>query len=81
MLEPGDALLVVTDGISEAAAPDGSELGLDPLSRLLAAGADGCADHLAQTCVELAAAHRAGSPPSDDVTVFVARRGSAPTLA
>lgn len=80
-LEPGDALLVVTDGISEAAAPDGRELGLDPLCRLLAAAGDACADHLARTCVELAAAHRAGSPPTDDVTVFVARRGPTPTLA
>jgi sigma-B regulation protein RsbU (phosphoserine phosphatase) len=75
-LSGGDALLVVTDGISEAAAPDGSELGLDPLSRLLAAAVDGGADHLARTCVDLAAAHRAGAPAADDVTVFVARRGS-----
>ncbi len=73
-LEPGDALLVVTDGISEAAGPDGRELGLAPLSGLLAAGLDATADDLAQQSLELAARHRAGHPPSDDSTVLIALR-------
>jgi len=72
-LSRGDALLMVTDGILESTAPDGSELGTERLARAFASNAGIPASDIAVACLEAAARHRAGGPSTDDITVFVAR--------
>jgi phosphoserine phosphatase RsbU/P len=73
-LAPGDTLLLYTDGIVEAANPEGDEYGAERL-------ADLCRRHRQSTCAELAAALEAdleafvrGVPFADDRTLVMARR-------
>ena len=73
-LAPGDLLVLYTDGIVEAADPDGEEYGLERLKRL-------CARHRAGTSAALAAAldrdlleFVRGTPFADDRTVVLAKR-------
>jgi sigma-B regulation protein RsbU (phosphoserine phosphatase) len=77
-LEPGDLLLLYTDGITEAMAPlkggDSRELfGTDRLDALLldrgAAGADGCIDRVRREV----AAFSEHTPPTDDQTMIAIR--------
>jgi sigma-B regulation protein RsbU (phosphoserine phosphatase) len=73
-LAPGDRLVLYTDGIVEAANPEGEEYGLERLASL-------CARHCRSSCAELAGAVEAdleafarGVPFGDDRTLVVARR-------
>jgi sigma-B regulation protein RsbU (phosphoserine phosphatase) len=73
-LAPGDTLVLYTDGIVEAANPEGEEYGAERL-------ADVCRRHRQAPCAELAAALEAdleafagGVPIADDRTVVMARR-------
>jgi serine phosphatase RsbU (regulator of sigma subunit) len=72
-LEPGDALLAYTDGVTEARAPDGAFFTEERLFALLG--------HPAASAVALlerieagVRAHIAGAAPADDITVLVVRR-------
>jgi hypothetical protein len=73
VLEPGDALVAHTDGVTEARSPDGAFYGEDRFRELLRslAGAD------AATIVEAVdadvVAFRSGADPSDDLTLLVVR--------
>jgi sigma-B regulation protein RsbU (phosphoserine phosphatase) len=72
-LGTGDALLVVTDGVTEARGTDGSLFGDDRLDALLVGGARGAAELLAE--VHGAVQSRgAGVPLSDDLTMLAVRR-------
>jgi sigma-B regulation protein RsbU (phosphoserine phosphatase) len=70
-LLPGDRIVVVSDGVTDATAPDESDFGMARL--LAAAGAAGHRDpaallaHLLDTIREFSA----GSPALDDVTIAV----------
>lgn len=73
-LAPGDTLVLYTDGIVEAANPEGDEYGAERL-------ADLCRRHRQSSCAELAAALEAdleafvsGVPFADDRTLVMARR-------
>jgi serine phosphatase RsbU (regulator of sigma subunit) len=73
-LDPGDLLVLYTDGIVEAMDPDGEEYGLDRLQRV-------CTSHRAGSCAALAEAldrdlleFVRGTPFADDRTVVLARR-------
>jgi phosphoserine phosphatase RsbU/P len=77
-LEPGDCLLLYTDGVTENFAPDGDAFGEERLSLVMHAqarnGARRLLDHLNDVLVEF----REGDPPSDDVTLLsVMRRPTA----
>jgi sigma-B regulation protein RsbU (phosphoserine phosphatase) len=74
VLQPGDTLVLYTDGIVEAVDPDGQEFGMERLQ-------DVCRRHCAGTCQELAdavekdlAAFVRGVPFPDDRTIVTARR-------
>lgn len=71
-LGAGDRLLAVTDGITEAAAPDGAMYGEAPVAGWLSA-----ADFEAPLSGLLAEvrAHEAGAPASDDVAAVMLRIG------
>jgi sigma-B regulation protein RsbU (phosphoserine phosphatase) len=70
-IEPGDVLLLYTDGITEAMSPDGEEFGRDRLARAVKGVVDLSAREL------IAAVHRevidwtAGEGMDDDGTLFV----------
>ncbi|HYL05064.1 MAG TPA: SpoIIE family protein phosphatase [Thermoanaerobaculia bacterium] len=73
-LEPGDVLVLYTDGIVEAANPESEEYGIERL-------ADLCRRHRRETCAEIAAALEAdleafvrGVAFGDDRTLVMARR-------
>lgn len=72
-LSPGDSLVVYSDGVTEAAAPDGEEFGLD---RLVAATAAHAASRPAALVEGVLAAVRAFSDTAaavDDATIAVLR--------
>jgi phosphoserine phosphatase RsbU/P len=72
-LAPGEALLVLSDGVTEARAPDGALLGDDAADALLTRPA-ATADVLLERLVEAVHAHAAGGAPADDVTLLAIRR-------
>jgi sigma-B regulation protein RsbU (phosphoserine phosphatase) len=73
-LEPGDRLLMFTDGVNEAMAPGQREFGMEHLRARLKAASDGPSADFVRGLVEQMDLHRAGGAPSDDVTIVTARR-------
>lgn len=75
-LEPGDLLVLYTDGISEAAAPDGEEYGLDRLQALLRGQSSRPPAELARALQTDLDAFAAGTPFGDDRTLVLLQRQS-----
>ena len=69
-LERGDSLILYTDGVTEARNPAGIEFGEERLTGCLEGGAASLA-----TVLSALAAFRGATPPADDVTLLVIRRG------
>ena len=65
-LEPGDTLLVLSDGVTEAAAPDDELYGDERVARWLAAAPD-----TLDSLLQAVRAHEAGGPPSDDIAALI----------
>jgi sigma-B regulation protein RsbU (phosphoserine phosphatase) len=74
LLEPGDAFVGHTDGVTEARSPDGSFYGEERYRALLTAFAGVPAQDLVQAVVADVAAFRGRAEPSDDLTLLVVRR-------
>ena len=74
VLEPGDAFIGHTDGVTEARSPDGSFYGEDRFRALLAALVGLPAATMVASVVADVAAFRDRAEPSDDVTLLVVRR-------
>jgi len=68
-LEPGDALLIISDGVSEAEAPDGALFGEGPVLDWLKAPREELG-----SLVGLTRRHEQGRPPSDDLSALLVRR-------
>lgn len=73
VLEPGDTLVLMTDGIPESQAPDGSLLGTDGALRLVREHLAGSAQQMLEGLVDGALAFAAGSPQADDVTAIICK--------
>lgn len=73
-LEPGDLLCLYSDGITEAAAPDDEEFGLERLAELIAEGRDLPIDELRSRIGEAVSLFAAGAPQADDQTLLLLRR-------
>ncbi len=73
VLQPGETLLVLTDGITESRAPNGMLFGDDATDALLTAPADS-AEILLDRVLDAVHAHAAGDPAADDVTLLGVRR-------
>ncbi len=73
VLEPGETLLVLTDGITESRAPNGALFGDDATDALLTLPASS-ADALLDRVLGAVHAHAAGEPAADDVTLLAVRR-------
>jgi serine phosphatase RsbU (regulator of sigma subunit) len=74
-MEPGDLLVLYSDGVTEAANLEGEEFE-DRLPELAARLRDRPAPEVVQAIHEAVKVWIAGQPPADDVTVVVARRAS-----
>lgn len=72
-LEPGDLVVLYSDGITEANDPNEEEFGMDRLVRLVRAGASLPAAGLSASLFDEVEAFAAGQPQYDDQTVLVAR--------
>jgi sigma-B regulation protein RsbU (phosphoserine phosphatase) len=73
-LEPGDLLLLYTDGVSESQDEAGEQLGLDGLLAMARSLPTVSAMEAGQALVRAVAAFRGGAGASDDETVVVLER-------
>ncbi len=73
-LDAGDALVLYTDGLTEARDRSDAEYGTDRLARTLAGARGLAAGAVVAACLEDQAAFLAGAPKRDDLTVMAIRR-------
>jgi len=73
-LEPGDAFIGHTDGVTEARDPDGAFYGEDRFRALIAGLAGSTASAIVDAVVADVRGFRGPAEPSDDVTLLVVRR-------
>ena len=73
-LEPGDALLLYTDGMTEAVDPNGREYGIDRLKKAFLALKEKPADEIVRALVEKVGEYVRVRAPEDDRTVVVVKR-------
>jgi serine phosphatase RsbU (regulator of sigma subunit) len=79
-LGPGDTLCLITDGITEAAGPDGQLYGRERLEALLGRlGGAASAAEVGAAIRRDVAAFAGGTEPSDDMAVLVLRYTGAPS--
>jgi serine phosphatase RsbU (regulator of sigma subunit)/pSer/pThr/pTyr-binding forkhead associated (FHA) protein len=74
LIEPGDALLLYSDGVTEAANAEGEEFGEKRLAELLAASRQAGAERIVDAVHDAVEQWLTGHPPADDITVVAARR-------
>jgi phosphoserine phosphatase len=74
VMEPGDLLLLCTDGIVDALNPAGQHFGEDRLRQLVREGRKSTAEELAQQISQAVVAHVGDQMPSDDLTILVVKR-------
>jgi len=74
-LEPGDALFLYTDGLSEAHVSD-NEYGVDRITRLVRQHAAGSPAELIAQCLNDLRAFVKDAPPHDDLTLLALRRNN-----
>jgi sigma-B regulation protein RsbU (phosphoserine phosphatase) len=72
-MEPGDALLLFTDGMLEATDSKGSEFGVERLKRAFVAIRERPADEIVRALIDKVGEH-AGGPAEDDRTVVLVKR-------
>ena len=73
-IDPGDRLLLVTDGVTEAVDPDGDDFGMHRVEDLLIEYYDRGADELVGALNEAVQKWTGDAAPHDDVTVVTLRR-------
>lgn len=73
-LDPGEKLVLYSDGIFEASSPAGDELGIAGIQRTLAGLGGRDAQTVAQNLMKEVARFGAGAPRQDDMTVMVIGR-------
>jgi sigma-B regulation protein RsbU (phosphoserine phosphatase) len=72
--EPGDILVMFSDGVTEAANPRGEEFGEQRLAELVASLHGRPSAEIVEAVHAAVAAYTEGAPAADDITVVVARR-------
>jgi sigma-B regulation protein RsbU (phosphoserine phosphatase) len=70
-LQPGQVIVIATDGIWEARNPQGAYFGKNRLMTLVREGAELSAPDLARSIIEALEAFRLSRPPEDDATLVV----------
>ncbi len=77
-IEPGDALLLYTDGMIEAHGSDGAEFGVGRLVKAFLDLRDQPCDEIARALIRQVAEYAGGGEPEDDRTVVVLKRHEGP---
>ena len=80
-LAPGEALVLYSDGVTEAFDPGQALFGDDRLRAALSGRPAGPAGDLVEALLAAVRAHAAGAPQSDDIAVLALRRAPAPAGA
>jgi phosphoserine phosphatase RsbU/P len=75
-LQPGDLLVMFSDGISEALNADGEEFGDDRILACIQGSGQGSVSQILECMVTTVKAFAAGTMQSDDITAVVMRYGS-----
>ncbi|WP_245538026.1 PP2C family protein-serine/threonine phosphatase [Rubinisphaera brasiliensis] len=70
-LDPGDRLILYTDGITEAMSDNGEQFGTDRLDEVLTNSCPHNAPRLLQEIIEAVDKHTNNAPPADDRTLIV----------
>jgi phosphoserine phosphatase RsbU/P len=73
-LEPGDRVLIVTDGVNESMAPGQREFGQQHLQKHLQANGDRSSAEFLKSLIAQIDIHRGGGDASDDLTIVTFRR-------
>ena len=73
-LEPGDALAIYSDGVTEATNAKDEEFGDERFAAVLAANREKSAAQIVAAVTHALTEFAAGSPQADDITLVVARR-------
>lgn len=72
--EPGDLIVLYSDGVSEARDPSGEELGRDRLMEMARGLNSTGAEQFGTQLAQAVRAFRGGAPPEDDETIIVVER-------
>jgi sigma-B regulation protein RsbU (phosphoserine phosphatase) len=73
-IRPGDALVLFTDGVSEAMDEAGEEWGEEPMERIVKLHLGESAETILSRLVEGIKAHSKETAQSDDITMIVAKK-------
>ena len=73
-MEPGDILVLFSDGVTEAADPNDNEFGDERLAQLIHQLRDRPAGEIVEEIHKAVHVFTEGAPPADDITVVIARR-------
>ena len=74
ILDPGDTMVLYTDGVSEAMNAEGEEFGVERLQQLFANQPPASAKMATEAIMQAVSDFAGGTPQSDDVTCLVLRR-------
>jgi phosphoserine phosphatase len=77
-MQPGDVLVLLSDGIYEYASADGEEFGEARVREVVAARHAGTAEALCEALLAAVKAFAKGAPQEDDMTLVLVRREAAP---
>jgi len=80
-LQPGDTLVLFSDGVTEAADPDEEQFGVSRLRGALADRHDAPLDHLQRTVLECVETFVRGADQADDITLLLVRYRAASQAA
>ena len=75
-IRPGERIILYTDGITDAAAPDGTRFGEDRLLSTIAASCvgDGTAENTRDAVIQSVLEFQGSASPADDLALLVFRR-------
>lgn len=73
-LNPGDRMMLYTDGLSEAMNPQEEEFGAEPLIEIMKSSGRLSPSELVRTCLARVSDFRSGAPRADDLTLMVIER-------
>jgi sigma-B regulation protein RsbU (phosphoserine phosphatase) len=73
-IQPGDRLVLFTDGLTDAAAPSGERFGLERLRETIATSCVGPAQDTSRMVTDAVLAFQGDAHPADDLALLVLRR-------
>jgi sigma-B regulation protein RsbU (phosphoserine phosphatase) len=74
ILKPGEALIMYTDGVTDAFNPEGESFGMDRLKEMVASFPNMSAEVMLNTIENSVLAHIRNAVPFDDITIVIIKR-------